>query len=128
MTRKPRSTYPDRTRATRAARRQAILDAAAQRMGEQSWSTVEARTRWALESAASDNGAAMQLRELLLDLADKIIDGPADRPPADVKTVYEMYPVRSAGRPPATPKPEPSDAQAPELEAGDPRERPAPEP
>jgi hypothetical protein len=93
MTRKPRSTYPDRTRATRAARRQAILNAAAQRMGVESWSTVEARTRWALETAATDHGAAAQLRELLLGLADKIIDGPADRPPADVQAVRDRFPL-----------------------------------
>lgn len=93
MTRKPRSTYPDRTRAARAARRQAILNAAAQRMGVESWSTVEARTRWALETAATDHGAAAQLRELLLGLADKIIDGPADRPPADVQAVRDRFPL-----------------------------------
>ena len=114
MTRKPRNSYTDHTRADRSRRRQAILDAAAQRMGEQSWSVVETMIRAALEKK-TDAGASRGLRELLYDLADRITDGTANRPPADIKAIYDAYPlldnrgyVRTSEPAPATPVPAPS--------------------
>ena len=114
MTRKPRNSYTDHTRADRSRRRQAILDAAALRMGEQSWSAVESSVRAALEKK-TDAGASRGLRELLYDLADRIIDGPANRPPADIKAIYDAYPlldnrgyVKTSEPEPATPASAPS--------------------
>lgn len=104
MTRKPRSAYKDRTRATRAARRQAILDAAARRMGVNSWSGVESWVRQALEDAATDEHAAARLNSLFYNLSEKIKAGDPERSPADMVEILEKYPIRQPG--PKRPTPE----------------------
>lgn len=100
--RKPRSAYPDHTRAYREKRRQAILNAAAARMGVQSWSVVERLVREALEDAATDEQAAARLNSLIYNLSEKIKAGDSEKPPADMEMIRETYPVRPAGRRPAS--------------------------
>jgi hypothetical protein len=102
MTRKPRSAYPDKTRASRSARRQAILDAAAKRMGVESWSTLESVVRSVMEVSDTDEQAARRLRDLIRQLANTIKDGQPDEPPADMVEILEQYPLKSAGRPAQT--------------------------
>jgi hypothetical protein len=100
MTRKPRSAYEDHTRKERAARRQAVLDAAAVRMGYTSWSAFETFVRGALEGAATDRGAARNLKVFMEESTKRIGEGAPNLPPADLQEIAERWPTRSPGRPP----------------------------
>ncbi len=119
MTTKTRSSSDDHTRALRAGRRNAILDAAAVRMGRETWTKFESEVRQALETADTDGLASANLRLLFTDVTSRIKDGQPDQPPADIQKALSTYPIRKAGRPPAQPQqlsPEASPVVSPPAE------------
>lgn len=95
----PKPRTPDRTLAQRQNRRQALLDAAAARMGRETWQRLATAFRSAVESAATDAQAANNLRALCADLLGQIKDGQPDMPPADVLAAIAAHPFGKPGNP-----------------------------
>ena len=105
MTPKPRSKN-DPTRNTRQARRQAILNAAAVRMGYGSWVKLAGAVRKAMEGDTA-TGLMMDLSRLLNE-ADYCLNvsETGSQPPADMLAVAAAYPVKTAERRPRRPQAE----------------------
>ena len=95
----PKPRTPDHTRALRANRRQALLDAAAARMGRETWQRLATEFRSAVETAETDAQASDNLRALCRDLLAQIKDGRPDLPPADVVAAIAAYPLGRSGNP-----------------------------
>lgn len=107
MTQKPRSSYTDHTRKLRSGRRNAILNAAAVRMGFSSWVTFSTAVRRVMESANTDSNVFNALGDFLSDLAKDMPNGKHPDPPADMQAILATYPPRKSGRPKSQLKPEP---------------------
>lgn len=92
-----RSIYPDNSTALRAARRQALLDVAARRMGYKSWSALESQVRKVLEQATTNAEANNALYEIIADMRVALwshkID--PDAPPADVLAALRAHPRKT---------------------------------
>lgn len=95
----PKLRTQDRTRALRANRRQALLDAAAARMGRETWQRLATAFRSAVETAETDAQASENLRALCQDLLAQIKDGRPDLPPVDVLETIAAYPLGRSGNP-----------------------------
>lgn len=87
----------DTTQGERSARREALLNVAARRMGKESWSAVETAIREAVER----NSTNLQVQIALIDTLESLlaeargnVSGRAYDPPADIIEALEAHPRR----------------------------------
>lgn len=88
---KPRVDY---TKKIRADRREALLDAAAKRMGLLDWAALMKWARECVEEPSTDQGVNTRLRDMLSTLIKSIPGGDPSAPPADIDAVRALYPKR----------------------------------
>jgi hypothetical protein len=91
--------YKDNTRALRDRRREAILNAAARRMGFTSWRNFGSHVRAQVEPAQTDFIASENLRFILNAASNNVREGKRGTPPADIIAALDAFPARKPGRP-----------------------------
>lgn len=88
----------DTTQGERSARREALLNVAAKRMGKETWSAVETAIREAVETAPTHSQTQSNLIYALESLLDgarfRLCTAIDDPPPADVLEALKAHPRR----------------------------------